>query len=302
VRVVVTGGTGFVGRALVGALVARQDSVTVLTRDPARARLPAGVTAVAWGGADRGWRDAVQASDAVVHLAGESVADGRWTAERLERMRASRVQTGAAIAEVIAAARVKPAWISASAVGIYGMRKDDDVVDERGDHGTDELASICEAWEASTLPARKAGARVAIPRLGIVMGKGGGALEKMLPPFRLGVGGPLGDGRQWLSWVHIDDVVAALLYAVDRADLDGPFNVTAPKPVTMNDFAHALAHALHRPCVMRVPAFALKVALGDGLARTLLTGQRAVPARLERGGFTFRYQDVAPALESLVAS
>jgi uncharacterized protein (TIGR01777 family) len=300
VRVVVTGGTGFVGRALVSSLVARGDEVAVLTRDPERARndVPAGVALEAWS-AREAWRARVRDCAAVVHLAGEGVADGRWSAARLERIRASRVETTDALAEAIAGAYTKPTWVSASAVGIYGMRRDDDVLDEQGPHGTDLLASICEAWEAATDPARRAGARVAIARLGVVLGRDGGALARMLPAFKAFTGGPLGDGRQWLSWIHRDDAVRGLLFAIDRAEVDGPFNLTAPKPVTMNELAKALGHALHRPSALRVPPFALRLALGEGLAEVLLTGQRAVPARLERAGFTFEYETVDAAMAEI---
>jgi uncharacterized protein (TIGR01777 family) len=301
VRVVVTGGTGFIGRALVDSLVGRGDDVTVITRDPGRARgeLPLAVAIEAWDAAGA-WGERVRACDAVVHLAGEGVADGRWTAERLERIRSSRIDTTRALAKAIAEAGArKPAWVSGSAVGIYGTRRDDEVIDENGAHGDDVLARVCEEWEAATLPAREAGARVAIARTGIVLGRGGGALAKMLPAFRAFAGGPLGDGGQWLSWIHLEDAVRGLLFAVDGASFDGAFNLTAPKPVTMNDLARALGRALHRPCVMRVPAVALKIALGDGLAETLLTGQRAVPARLERAGFAFKYEGVDAALEGL---
>ncbi len=300
-RVVVTGGTGFIGRPLVAALLSRRDEVTVLTRDAVRARaeLPPAVEALEWS-APNAWKARVHEAGAVVNLAGEGVADARWTPERIERIRASRVEATSALAEVIARAPRKPAWVSGSAVGIYGMRKDDSVLDEQAPPADDVLAEVCAAWEAATLPAKRAGARVAIARTGIVLGLGGGALARMLPAFKAFAGGPLGDGAQWLSWIHIDDAVRGLLFAVDNAALDGPFNLTAPKPVTMNDFARALATAIHRPCMMRVPGVALKIALGEGLAETVLTGQRVVPARLERAGFTFQHESVADALGAIV--
>jgi uncharacterized protein (TIGR01777 family) len=302
VRIVVTGGTGFIGRALVAALVSRGDEVCVITRDPAlaRAEVPPAVTLVAWS-AHEAWSERVRESDAVVHLAGEGVAGGRWTSEKVARILASRVETTQALAAVIAAAPKKPLWVSGSAVGIYGTRKDDAVLDEQAPAGADVLAQVCTAWEAATEPARRAGGRVAIMRTGIVLGRGGGALAKMLPAFKAFAGGPLGDGGQWLSWVHLDDVVRALLFVLDGPGLGVAFNLTAPNPVTMNDFAHAIARAVHRPCMMRVPGVALKLALGEGLAETLLTGQRAVPARLERAGFVFRFQEVGAALENIVA-
>jgi uncharacterized protein len=229
------------------------------------------------------------------------VADHRWTEARLARIRSSRVETTVALADAIARAGRKTVWVSGSAVGIYGTRKDDGVLDEQAPAGTDVLARVCTAWEAATEPARRAGARVAMVRTGIVLGRDGGALAKMLPAFKAFAGGPIGDGAQWLSWIHIEDAVRGLLFALDTPSFDGPFNLTAPKPVTMNQFAHGLARALHRPCMMRVPGVALKLALGEGLAEMMLTGPRAVPARLERAGFAFRFQEVGSAFADLVS-
>jgi uncharacterized protein (TIGR01777 family) len=301
-RIVVTGATGFVGRALVGHLVSRGDDVCAISRDPERARaeLPSGVALEAWT-ARAAWGERVRASDAVVHLAGEGVADGRWTSEKLARIRSSRVETTEALAAEITLADKKPVLVSGSAVGFYGMRKDDDVLDEQAPAGFDVLADVCKAWEGATAPARLAGARVAIMRTGIVLGRGG-ALAKMLPAFKAFAGGPLGDGGQWLSWIHIADVVRALVFLLDTPDSNGAFNLTAPKPVRMNDFARAIARTVHRPCMMRVPGVALKLALGEGLAETLLTGQRVVPARLERAGFVFRFEEIGAALADLVGS
>ncbi len=299
VRIVVTGATGFIGRALVAALVSRGDEVCVITRDPAHAKLPGVAVVEAWA-AREAWGGLVRASDAVVHLAGEGVADGRWTEERLAGFRSCGVEPPEALASDTASAPRKPVWVSGSAVGIYGMRKDDAVLDEQARAGDDVLARICVAWEEATLPASRAGARVANVRTGIVLGRDGGALARMLPAFKAFAGGPVGDGAQWLSWVHIEDAVRGILFALDTAGFDGPFNLTAPKPATMNQLARGLAHALHRPCLVRVPSVALRIALGGGLAETLLTGQRAVPARLERAGFGFRFEGVGEALEDLL--
>jgi uncharacterized protein (TIGR01777 family) len=311
VRVVVTGGTGFIGAKLVRALVTRGDDVTVLTRDPARARaqLGAGIAYEAWGNGVSSWTARVAAADAVLNLAGEPIAE-RWTEERLARVRESRVGGTTALAGALARADHPVGFVSVSAVGIYGMRTDDHVLDERAAHGDDVLSGICEAWEAAARKAERPGVAVTIPRMGIVLGREGGMLAKLRGVFAAGLGGPVGAGRQWLSWVHVDDAVQALLFATERAvdasrkggDVDvGPYNVSGPKPVTMNDFARALGCALHRPALFRVPAFALRLALGEGLATALLTGQRAVPARLEREGFTFGYETIDAALADLVA-
>jgi len=237
-----------------------------------------------------------------VHLAGEPIAGGRWTPERLERIRGSRLETTAAIARAIVDSTRKPAvWVSGSAVGIYGMRRDDAVCDESHAAGDDVLARIVVAWEAAAAPARGSSVRVVHPRIGIVLGDGG-ALARMLPPFSCFVGGPLGAGHQSMSWVHVGDVVRALLFLLDRPSLSGPFNVVAPTAVSMNEFAATLASVLRRPALVRVPAFALRLALGAGLAEMLLTGQHAVPLALERAGFVFQWPSLETALRNLLAS
>jgi uncharacterized protein (TIGR01777 family) len=286
-RILLTGATGFIGRALAAALRARGNEVIEVSR-----RGP-----VDWDRVDT----EVARADAVVHLAGEPIADGRWTPERLERIRSSRVDTTRQLARALAAADAPASrvFISGSAVGIYGMRMDDVVCDESTPPGDDVLARIGVDWERAADPARDAGVRVAHPRTGIVLGRGGGALEKMRRPFELFTGGPLGSGRQWLSWIHLRDAVRALLFALDHAELSGPFDVVAPEPATMNDFAKALGHALGRPSLFRVPAFALRAALGDGVAELLLTGQRVVPRRLADAGFTFDFPRLDEALRDL---
>jgi uncharacterized protein len=289
-RVLLTGGTGFIGRALSAALVDRRDEVVVVSRH-------AKAGAVGW--------DAIEAevgrADAVVHLAGEPVADRRWTAARLESIRTSRVESTARVARAILKAARKPrVFVSGSAVGYYGMRSDGAVLDETSPPSDDVLAQIVVAWEAAADPARTV-TRVVHPRTGVVLERGGGALAKMAPPFEMFVGGPLGSGKQWVSWVHLRDEVRALLFALDHEALIGPFNVTAPEPVDMDRFAKALGHALHRPSVMRVPAAALRLALGSGLAEVLLTGQRALPRSLLGAGFTFEFPRVDQALEAIFA-
>jgi uncharacterized protein len=291
VRILLTGGTGFIGQALAMALEKRGDAVVVVSRRAPPIAIAGGT--VGWGALE----EEVERADAVVHLAGEPVADGRWTAARLERIRRSRVDTTARLAGAFVAAVRKPrVFVSASAVGLYGMRRDDLVCDEETPAGDDALARICLAWEGAAEPARAAGIRVVHPRIGVVLGHAG-ALARMVGPFRWYVGGPIGDGRQWTSWIHVADVVRALLFLVDRDDLAGPVNLVAPAPVTMNELARALGRALGRPAAFRVPAFALRVALGGGLADLLLTGQRVVPRRLAEAGFVFDF----PALDGALA-
>jgi|CZKU01.1.fsa_nt_gi uncharacterized protein (TIGR01777 family) len=287
-RVLLTGGTGFIGRALISALVARRDEVVVVSRQ-ARAG------AVGWEAIE----PEVERADAVVHLAGEPVAEKRWTVGRLESIRSSRVETTTRLAQAIAKAGRRPrVFVSGSAVGYYGMRVDGAVVDESSPPGGDVLAQITVAWEAAADPAR-AVTRVAHPRTGVVLERGGGALAKMAPPFEMFVGGPIGSGKQWISWIHLRDEVRALLFAIDHEALTGAFNVTAPEPVDMNQFAKALGHALHRPSALRVPAMALKLALGSGLAEVLLTGQRATPSNLLAAGFTFEFPRIDLALAAI---
>jgi uncharacterized protein (TIGR01777 family) len=294
-RVIVTGGTGFIGRALVAALAARADEPVVVSRapggDPRR-----DARSVGWDALDR----EVDGADAVVNLAGEPVADARWTKARLERLRSSRLDaTSRAVAAIARATRKPRVLVSASAIGYYGMRKDDAVMVEASPAGDDVLAKLTVDWEAASRPAASSATRVANPRIGVVLGRGGGALAKMLPAFRLFVGGPVGEGTQWVSWVHLRDVVRALLFAVDTDALTGPFNVVAPNPVTMNDLARALGASLGRPTAFRVPGFALRLALGDGLASVLLTGQRATPKALLAAGFTFELPAIEQALAAL---
>jgi uncharacterized protein (TIGR01777 family) len=294
VRVVLTGGTGFVGTALVRRLSSRGDDVVVLSRH-------AGPRTVAWTPGQRGdWERALRGTDAVINLAGAGLFDQRWTDARMKEIRRSRIELTRTLAQAMADGCPEAALISASAVGLYGMRKDDAVLDETDAHGNDVLASICVAWEAAADPARERGLRVAHPRFGIVLGRGGGALETMLPAFRAFVGGPIGDGRQWVSWVHLHDAAAALLFLVDQPSCSGPFNVTAPHPVTMNQLARAIGRAMHRPTLFRVPGAALKLVMGEGRADALLTGQRATPAALERAGFSFRYPAIDGALSEIL--
>ncbi len=292
-RILLTGGTGFVGCAVARAARKRGDQVVVVSR---QTRAGDGGDVVGWEALER----EVGLADAVVHLAGEPVAEERWTPQRLERIRASRVETTARIALAVERAQRKPrVLLSASAVGIYGTRLDDEIQDEHAPPGADALARICVAWEAAAAPARAAGVRVVHPRFGVVLGRGGGALARMEGAFKWFAGGAVGSGKQWLSWVHWSDVVRALLFAIDEDALAGAVNVVAPHPVTMHELARALGRAMGRPAVLGVPAFALRLALGEGLAQMLLTGQRATPAALRRTGFVFDFTSVDEALADL---
>jgi uncharacterized protein (TIGR01777 family) len=241
----------------------------------------------------------VRDADAVIHLAGENLFDKRWTTKQKQVLRSSRTQPTTTLAKLIAAR--KPAcFISSSAVGYYGASQDTHFV-ETSPRGQGFLADLCGEWEASTAPAADAGVRTAIVRTGVALGRGGGALAKMLLPFKLGIGGPLGSGRQWLSWVHIDDLAALFQFLLENPGASGPFNATAPLPVTMKVFAQSLGRALHRPAIFPVPGPMLKLALGE-VADVLLTGQYVEPRRAREGGFTFRFANVDAALRDAVGA
>ena len=301
-RVTLTGATGRIGLSIVEELAGRGDDVTVLSRDPDRARekLPTIVEAAAWdpksGPAPA---DALSGRDAVVHLAGEDVAQ-RWSAKAKREIRDSReIGTRNLVAGIDQAGDARPATlVSASASGLYGPRGDEPV-GEDAPPGDDFLAGVVAAWEREARRAEKLGLRVAIMRTGVVLSPDAGALKKMLPPFKLGVGGPVAGGGQYLPWVHLDDVVGMYVAAIDDARWSGPVNVVAPHPVTNREFSRALGRALHRPAVLPVPGLALKVLYGE-MSQIVLTGVNMVPRRAQELGYEFRHPEVAEALESTV--
>jgi uncharacterized protein (TIGR01777 family) len=290
VRVLVTGGTGFIGRAVVARLRSRGDQIVLISRS-APGALP--------------WNEVtkeVARADGIVHLAGEPIATRRWTPERLAEIRDSRVATTERIARAVALARNKPrVVVSASAVGIYGTGPRDEPIAENAPAADDALATLCADWEAATRSIRDAGVRVVLARFGIVLGADGGALPQMLTPFKLFVGGPIGDGRQVMSWIHLEDAARATAFVIDRDDLSGPVNFVAPAPVTMNEFAGTLGDVLGRPSSLRVPAALLRVALGRERAEMILTGQRVTPEKLLRAGFSFDFPELRRALAAAVA-
>ncbi len=300
-KITVTGGTGRLGSLLVAELVRRGDEVTVLTRSPGRARekLPQGVSAVAWDPATGpAPAAALSGRDAVVHLAGEDIAQ-RWTDEAMRRIRDSREQGTRNLVEGLRAADPRPsALVSASAVGFYGNRPEP--VDEDAAPGRDILADVCVAWEEEALKAQELGLRVVLVRTGLVLDRENGALEKMLPPFKLGVGGPVAGGKQYAPWVHLDDVVGIYTAALDGENWTGPVNATAPRPVTNAELSKALGRALHRPAVLPVPGLAVK-ALYGGMAKLVIEGQNALPRRTQELGYSFRHPDLDEALEAALA-
>jgi uncharacterized protein (TIGR01777 family) len=297
-RVTLTGATGLVGRRLVKALQARGDEVTVLTRDAGRARqaLP-GVEAVRWAdpAAEAAPAEALSGRDGVIHLAGEPVAQ-RWTSEAKTRIRESReAGTHNLVAGMRAGDPRPPVLVSSSAVGYYGKHGDEAVPESTGP-GSDFLAEVCIAWEREATAAADF-ARVVIVRTGIVLDESGGALEKMLPFFKAGVGGPVAGGRQYMPWIHLDDLVGIYVRALDDASWTGPVNATAPEPVTNKEFSRALGKVLHRPAFAPVPALAIKTLYGE-MSEMVAEGQRAVPQRTAQLGYSFHHAQLEPALRS----
>jgi len=303
-RVVVTGATGTIGRSLVSALQARGEEVVALSRDTGRARsaLGDGVEPYAWPNpmAEPPPEGALAGADAVVHLLGEPIAQ-RWTDEAKEAIRESRVRSTRALVEGLVA--LPPGdrprtLLSQSAVGFYGPRGDEKL-DEDAPAGSDFLAGVVVAWEREALAAVDSGIRVVVTRTGVVLSPSGGALAKMLPFFRLGIGGPVAGGRQYVPWVHLDDVVGAMLFSVGRLEATGPVNLTAPDPVTNAELSKALGRVLKRPAFLPVPGLAVKSLYGE-MAEIVITGQRAVPAMLERLGYGFRHPDLEAALRDVL--
>lgn len=295
-NVLVSGGTGFIGSALSRCLSAEGHEVSLLTR---RALLPAAPArhVFHWDPpARRIDGSAFAGMGAVVHLAGESLAEGRWSEARKRRIVDSRVGTTRLLAEAIADRATPPrVLVSASAVGYYGSRGEE-LLTEESAPGGGFLAELCREWEAAVAPASARGVRVVLVRIGVVLGPGGGALAKMLLPFRLGLGGPLGNGRQWMSWVALDDLLGAVGFAVGHEELSGPVNAVAPEAARSGDFARALGKILGRPAFFPAPAWALKLLVGEMAEEALLSSVRAAPVKLLAAGYTFRFPRLEDAL------
>jgi len=295
VKIVVAGGTGWLGAALCRALATDGHAVVVLARSGG-SRPVAGERLVPWDGRGvGGWAEEIADADAVVNLSGAPIAPQRWTPARKRLLRSSRLEpTKALIAAMERAARRPKVLINTSAVGYYGDRGDE-LAAEDDPPGSDFLATLAADWEAAARPATELGVRVVLPRLGVVIGRGGEALRYLALPVRLFLGGHLGSGRQWVSWIHLDDVVGIYRLALEHGEVSGPLNVTAPQPVSNRDLAQALGRVLGRPIWAPVPGWAMRLVLGE-LADTLLFGQRAMPATLQRLGYAFHEPALLPAL------
>jgi uncharacterized protein (TIGR01777 family) len=304
-RVVVTGATGLIGRTVVAELQGRGDQVVALSRDEDRARRQLGqVEAFTWPDPTKAPppSKALAGADGIVHLLGEPISQ-RWSPEAKRRIQDSRVlgtrQLIAGLLELPEGQRPR-ALVSQSAVGYYGAGGDEELTESAGP-GDDFLADVVKAWESEALAGEDLGLRIVLTRTGVVLDAHGGALAKMLPPFKAGIGGPVGSGRQYLPWIHLDDVAGALLFCLDHEAASGPVNLSAPGPVTNREFSKALGRALRRPAAVPVPPLALKLLYGE-MAQIVLEGQRAVPRRLQELGYPFRHPDLDAALRDVLSA
>ncbi|BAY15869.1 hypothetical protein NIES21_16900 [Anabaenopsis circularis NIES-21] len=304
-KVAITGATGLVGSRLVERLHKEGHQVLVLTRNSGFAQkvfpptnFPS-VEIVTYTPTTSGaWQDAIAGCEAIVNLAGEPIGEGRWTTERKQEILNSRQLGTQKIVEAITKANPKPkVLVNTSAIGYYGT-SETATFDETSVSGNDFLAQVCQAWEAEASKVKEAGVRLVILRFGIVLGNGG-ALAKMIPPFQLFAGGPIGSGRQWFSWIHLDDLVNLILQALNKSNMQGVYNATAPNPVRMNDLSQTLGQVLHRPSWLPVPAFAIEALLGDG-AIVVLEGQQVLPKRTLESGFAYQYPNLQPALNQIL--
>lgn len=311
-KIVITGGSGFIGSTLTRSLLARGGEVAIVSRDVERGKRELGGsrsgTETARQALESGalrvisWDDlatGVDGADAVINLAGASIFGARWSESQKKRIVDSRLKAGEAVMEALGKAERKPAvLVQGSAVGYYGLGREP--VDESTPPGEGFLADTARQWEDSTKDAEAMGVRRVIVRTGVVLGRDGGALEQFVRPFKFFAGGVIGSGKQWLSWVHMDDEVGAIEFLLDREDLSGPFNLCAPEPENMTDFVRTLGRVLKRPAWLPVPEFAIKAALGEMGEELILSGQRVLPKRLQESGYTFRFPKLRKALEDLL--
>jgi uncharacterized protein (TIGR01777 family) len=301
-KTVIAGGTGFIGQKLTSAFLEEQHRVVILTKRPIGSRtVPHPHLEYAhWDGRTEGkWMEELEEADAVINLSGESIGSRRWSARRKLQLLASRIESTNVLVVAIEKAKARPSvLVNASAVGYYGDVKAGDVTEDQA-AGNDFLSHLCVRWEAAAMAATESGVRVVVLRSGIVLDARGGALKRMLLPFRMFVGGPLGSGRQWFPWIHQNDEIRAILFAVERKELSGPLNLAAPEPATMKEFSTALGKALHRPSALAVPSFMMRVILGE-MADIVLAGQRVIPKKLTQAGFRFQFPTLEGALADIL--
>ena len=303
-RVIITGATGFIGRALSERLVEAGYEVVGLSRDPERGRQLLGdrITILEWDGRGaKGWGGHADGAYAVINLAGESIASGRWTKQKMRSILRSRLDAGRAVSDATAAARSKPGVvIQSSGIGYYGSRGDE-TVDESSSSGKGFLPEVAREWEESTRGVETLGVRHATIRTGIVLGSDGGALPRLLTPFRFFIGGPLGSGKQYFPWIHIADQVDAIRFLMEKEKLHGAFNLAAPEQISMKQFCRVLGKVMGRPSRFRVPGFVLRLLYGQMADELLLSGQKAMPQRLMAAGYRFRYPEAESALGQILA-
>lgn len=301
-KIIVTGATGLIGTKLCKALINRGDQLTIFSRSTSMAAkaIPGAKEYIEWDyDKPETWAEFINGKDSIIHLAGVSIAGKRWNDDYKNKILKSRKLSTQNLVEAIHSAKKKPSsFISSSATGYYG-NAGDKILNEESESGDDFLAQVCKEWENASEKIESLGVRRVNIRTGIVLSAEGGALKQMLLPFRLFIGGPLGNGRQWFPWVHIDDLIRIYIYALDNSSVSGKINAVSPNPVTMKEFALKLGKAMHRPSFFPVPVFALKLAIGKA-AEPVVASQRTVPQRLLKGGFKFRYENVEAALKDLL--
>lgn len=302
-RVIITGGTGFIGRPLSLRLVEEGFDVVCLTRNvsAAKNRGGNGIKFVEWDGkSEEGWSDYADGATAIINLAGESIGSGRWSETKRQRILQSRLNAGEAVTEAVKSVKRKPeVVIQASAIGVYGNRGEE-ILDESSGLGDGFLAEVAQNWEGSTEEIEALGVRRVVVRTGLVLGSTGGALARLLLPYRFFVGGPMGSGKQWMSWIHIEDEIGSILFLMERKDLNGFFNLAAPHPLQNKSFSRELGKLLKSSSWLPVPGFLLKLFLGKMAEETILTSQRVLSARLEEAGFKFAYPELKEALTDIL--